>query len=168
MKPSATTYPSYYEKYVQLLPDEPINALLERQLREIDEVFSQVPDSKADYRYAKGKWSVKEVLGHLLDAERIFAYRALCIARGEHQSLPGFEEDDYVRNGFFGERNLDDLLVEFMYLRKSNLQLFYGLSEEALNRNGKANNLQVNCRAVFWIMAGHVQHHLQVIRERYL
>jgi hypothetical protein len=167
MKPSATTYPSYYEKYVQLLPDEPINALLERQLRELDEVFSAVPDNKADYVYATGKWSVKEVLGHLLDAERIFAYRALCIARGEQQSLSGFEEDDYVRNGFFGERSLNDLLVEFMYLRKSNLQLFYGLTEEALLRKGIANQLSVTCDALFWIMAGHVQHHLKVIRERY-
>ena len=127
-----------------------------------------VPDNKADYRYAEGKWSVKEVLGHMLDAERIFAYRALCIARGEQQSLPAFEEDEYVKNGFFSERSLDSLLVEFMYLRKSTVHLLSGLNEEALQRTGTANKLQVKAISVFWIMAGHVQHHLQVIRERYL
>ena len=168
MRPSAASYPVYYEPYIKLLPDEPILNQLEKQLREVDEVFSLIPDSKADYRYAEGKWSIKEVLGHMLDAERIFAYRALCIARGEQQSLPGFEENDYVKNGFFGEKTIDGLLTEFMYVRKSSVHLLNGLHEDALERKGIANKKEVTVTAIFWIMAGHVRHHLNVIKERYM
>jgi uncharacterized damage-inducible protein DinB len=130
--------------------------------------FLRLMRSKPTVFYAEGKWSMKEVLGHIIDTERIFAFRALCIARGESQALPGFDENEYVTNANFNHQSIDDLLLQLMYTRKSTLLLLRSLSEADLSKTGTANGKSVTANAIFWIIAGHLQHHLNVLTTRYL
>jgi hypothetical protein len=127
-----------------------------------------VPAEKEAWAYAEGKWTIREVVGHLIDGERVFGYRALCIARGETQNLPGFEQDDYLRTSPYNHIELEDLLSELRLVRLSNIAMFRNLDEEAWNRVGIANNSEVTVRALAFIMAGHLRHHMNVLRERYL
>ena len=122
----------------------------------------------ADHRYQPDKWSVKQVIGHVVDSERIFGYRALAIARGERKPLPGFEQDEYVTQGEFQRRSLPSLADEFDHVRRSNLALFESLSAEQWGRVGEANDVSISVRAIAWVLAGHAKHHVAVIRERYL
>lgn len=169
MKPGIGDYPLYYDRYVSLVSaSQPLFTQLEGQVREIDEFFSSVTEEETLFRYADGKWSMKEVLQHIIDTERVFAYRAMSIARGEQQSLPGFDENAYVQNCHADARPVDDILKEFLYLRKSTLHLLNGLSEDVLENKGVANSQPITCRSLFWIMAGHCTHHLQILRSRYL
>ncbi len=168
MKPLTTEYPAYYIPYVSLVENSSLEPTLEMQLRAIDEFFSQVTEEQANSSYDAGKWSMKEVLGHIIDGERIFSYRALCIARGESQALPGFDENEYVTNASFNLQSIDDLLLQLMYTRKSTLLLLRSLSEADLSKAGTANGKSVTVNAVFWIIAGHLQHHLNVLNARYL
>jgi len=168
MKPLTTEYPAYYTPYVSLVENSSLEPTLEMQLRAVDEMFSLVTEEQANSSYAAGKWSMKEVLGHIIDTERIFAFRALSIARGELQALPGFDENDYVTNASFNHQSIDDLLLQLMYTRKSTLLLLRSLSETDLNKAGTANGKSVTANAVFWIIAGHLQHHLNILTTRYL
>jgi uncharacterized damage-inducible protein DinB len=168
MKPLTTEYPAYYIPYVSLVENSSLEPTLEMQLRALDELFSQVTEEQANSSYAEGKWSMKEVLGHIIDTERIFAFRALCIARGESQALPGFDENEYVTNASFNHQSIDDLLLQLMYTRKSTLLLLRSLSEADLSKTGTANGKSVTANAIFWIIAGHLQHHLNVLNTRYL
>jgi uncharacterized damage-inducible protein DinB len=145
-----------------------ILAALEEQRHEILGLLGSLDAEAADFRYAPGKWSVKEVVGHLLDSERIFATRALCLARGEAQALPGFEQDDYVRRGDFDHRSLLSLVREFEAVRLATEALFENLSEEQWTRSGVANAARISVRAIAYIVVGHAAHHTAVIRERYL
>ncbi|MNI54055.1 DinB superfamily protein [compost metagenome] len=122
---------------------------------------------KADYAYAEGKWTLKEMLGHMIDTERVFAFRITCFARKEQQPLPGFDEDDYVLNAHFAERELEDLIEEFAALRKANLYLFKSLNEDDLNKKGIASGREINVRSILFIVGGHVIHHVGVLKERY-
>lgn len=167
-RPTENDYAPYYKDYVNYIEGDNIIKILRDQLSRTVKLVKSIPEEKGNYAYAKGKWSIKEVLGHITDSERIFAYRALCIARGEKKSLPGFEQDDYVRGGNFNNRTLMSLIDEFIQLRKSNIILFNSFTEDMLNKRGLANNNEVTVRAILFITAGHEVHHINILKEKYL
>jgi len=166
-RPEPTEYAPYYERYISLVPED-ADATLAGQPDEIRSLFTTVPEEKGSYAYAEGKWTVKELLSHLIDGERIFAYRALRISRGDQTPIEGFEQDDYIENSNANNRTFADLLDEFTFERKANLRLFSNISEEGSRRIGTASGNPVSARAIAYIMAGHVRHHIGVLKERYL
>lgn len=166
-RPEATEYADYYASYISKVPGNDVLGVLEAQRLQMQQLFMGRSERDGDFRYAPGKWTVKEVLGHVTDTERIFSYRALCIARGEKKSLPGFEQDDYVRDGAFGERKLADLAEEFGAVRSASITLFRSLNEAAWERRGVANQKEVTVRALAFITAGHQMHHRIILEERY-
>jgi hypothetical protein len=167
-RPEEGEYNPYYGKYIGLVPEGDIVKTLTRQLPETLAILESIPEDRAGYRYAEGKWSVKELLGHLTDAERLFVYRALCIARGDTQSLPGFEEDDYVRGASFDSLPLAKIIAEFETVRAATISFFDNLEDAAWKRRGTANGSGVSVRALAYILAGHERHHRQVLKDRYL
>jgi uncharacterized damage-inducible protein DinB len=167
MRPLAHEFPAYYEQYVDLITEDDVMPVLQRQRDELAAVCASLDDDKARYRYEDGKWSIKEVLGHLTDAERIFATRALCIARGEEQPLPGFDENTYVAMALFDERPLSSIVNEWLALRDANMLLFASFGADDRTRLGIANGKPITPYAIMWIVAGHTVHHLTVLRERY-
>jgi hypothetical protein len=167
-RPTPDEYAPYFGGYVGEVPPGDVLAILERQMVETQELLRGLPASRATHRYAPGKWSIKEVVGHLSDTERIFTYRALCFCRSDRAPLPGFEEDDYVAAAGFDARPLADLARELETVRGATLSLFRGLSDEALLRRGTANGREFTVRAIAYIIAGHERHHVRVLRERYL
>jgi hypothetical protein len=166
-RPEAGEYASYYEKYVSLVPGNDIVTTLEAQRLQTMQLFAARSERDGNFRYAPDKWTVKEVLGHVTDSERIFAYRALRIARGDQTPLSGFEQDDYVRTGGFGERSMASLAEEFAHVRSANVALFRHLDKEAWARRGTANKNEVTVRALAFIIAGHELHHRSILEERY-
>jgi uncharacterized damage-inducible protein DinB len=169
-KPLTTEYlqSPYHSRYIdKVANDNSIEALAQQQVDTLA-FFRSLTEEQLNYRYAEGKWSVKEILGHITDTERIMAYRALCIARGEQQALPGFEENDYVVTAHFDKRTITDLLREYTLVREANLALFRSFDETMLTRIGNASGRNISVRALLFIIAGHELHHLKVIRERYL
>ena len=165
--PQTSEYAPYYGKYVALVPDGDIVSILSRQLDRMDTMLFSIADDEATVAYAPGKWSVKQVLGHITDAERIFAYRALRIARGDKTPLPGFEQDDYVANADFNVLSLTELLQEYSAVRRATILLFRHLPAEAWTRAGTASNHEVSVRALAYIIAGHDEHHYRILCERY-
>jgi uncharacterized damage-inducible protein DinB len=157
----------YYHRYIEKVPGEDLTGQLTGQLRDIEKLFENVTDHDALARYAEGKWSVKEILGHLCDTERIFSYRLLRIARGDATGLPGYDENAYVPAGHFDERPLPMLLAEFRAVRHSTAALVEGLPAQAWERRGIANGQPISARALAYIIVGHVFHHLGVLHERY-
>ncbi len=166
-KPESSEYNPYYDKYISQVPEGDVLALLQTQNQETAQLLSKVPETRATFRYAPGKWSIKEVLGHLCDTERIMSYRALRVARADATPLPGFEQDDYVQAANFDSRALADLAHEFQLVRQATLTLFRAFDEAALLRIGTANNSPISARALVYIIAGHEKHHAQILRERY-
>jgi uncharacterized damage-inducible protein DinB len=166
--PETGHYNPYYETYIGKIKGQDPMQLLGRLVLDFKALLSEVPDDKEEFRYAPGKWSVKEVVGHMIDTERIMCMRALCIARGEKQSLPGFDENEYVKAANFDKRTLYDLSHEFGFVRESTIAFFKSLSDEELDRQGIANNNTVTPRALLYIIAGHHLHHAAVLKERYL
>lgn len=158
----------YYAKYVALVPPGDVLATLEAQLAETVAVLDAAGEERAGHRYAPGKWSVREVVGHLIDTERVFAYRAMCAARGESAGLPGFDENAYVAAADFDRRTLGSLLGEFTAVRRATLALFRHFDDPALARHVVANGAPVTARALAWITAGHELHHRRILQERYL
>ena len=167
-RPAETEYAPYYQGYVGQVNESDIMAVLRSEIDDLDVLLGRVPADKETYAYAEGKWTIREIVGHLIDGERVFGYRALCIARGEQQNLPGFEQDDYMRTAPYNHVDLEDLLSELRLVRLSNIAMFRTLDEEAWSRVGTANNNQVTVRALAFIMAGHLRHHMKVLQERYL
>ena len=167
-RPAADEYAAYYDRYISKVPEGDIVQQLRAQLSSTLALLESIPESRGDHRYADGKWTVKEVLAHVNDAERIFAYRALRIARGDTTPLPGFEQDDYVPASRADERTVHDLAEELGHIRRATLALFEHLDEEALSRRGTASNHPVTPRALAYIIAGHELHHVQILREKYL
>ena len=167
-RPEKTEYAPYYERYVSLVPDADIVATLGKQLEETLALIHGIPEARGDFRYAEGKWSVKELIGHVIDSERIFAYRALRFGRGDATPLSGFEQDDYVRGADFDKRTLSDLADEYEQVRRATISLFANLDESAWNRRGAANNNEVSVRGLAFIVAGHERHHVEILRTRYL
>jgi len=168
MRPSPGDYSTYYENYIKQIEGEDILKILNEQSKQTQDILNSFSVHKGNYKYADGKWTIKEVVGHLLDTERVFAYRALCIARGEKKSLPGFEQNDYVTEGNFNRRELFDLNYEFRLLRESNLLLFRSFTPEMLTKKGFANESSVTVLAILYIIAGHEKHHMNVLKERYM
>ena len=167
VRPQAGEYAPYYEKYISLVPGNDVLGAMEAQRLLMLQLFAAHSERDGNFRYAADKWMVKEVLGHVNDSERVFAYRALCIARGEQNQLPGFEQDDYVRTGKFGERTLASLGEEFAHIRNSSIALFRSLGKEAWQRRGTANKNEVTVRALAFIIAGHELHHRLILEDRY-
>jgi DinB superfamily len=166
-RPSDGDYVSFYAGYIKNVSDDAIKAFSD-QLHTTNVFFKSIPEDKIDYRYAEGKWSIKEIVGHLIDNERVMSYRALAISRNEKQSLPGFDENDYIRESNYSKRNYSDLVEELKKVRESNILMFKNFSEEILDRRGVANNSEVTVRAILFIIAGHELHHINIIKERYL
>ncbi|MDP9147391.1 MAG: DinB family protein [Acidobacteriota bacterium] len=166
-RPEAAEYANFYEKYIALVPGTDAVAALEAQRLHMVQALSVRSEREGNFRYGADKWSVKEIVGHLSDSERVFTYRAMRIARGDRTPLSGFEQDDYVRAGNFGERRLTDLAEEFAAVRSGSIALYRSLSEEAWMRRGVANNNEVSVRALAFITAGHELHHRQILEERY-
>lgn len=167
-KPEATEYLAYYGRYIALVADGDVVATLESQMRDTHAFLAAIPPAVATYRYAPGKWSVNEMLGHIIDSERIFSVRALRFARADAAPLPGFEQDDYVQNASFDSYPLAELIAELESVRRSTVLFFRHLSEEAWLRRGTANNAEVTVRALAYIIAGHELHHREILRTRYL
>lgn len=168
-KPQPGEYNDYYHKYIESLPAQTdILDFLQKQRQDVVQLFGRVSEPEADFAYEPGKWSIKELLGHMNDTERIMSYRALCIARGEQSALPGFDENVYVTNAYFKERTLSGLLAEHQIVREATLALFDTLPAPAISRIGNANGSPVSVAALAFIIAGHERHHLNILKERYL
>jgi len=167
-RPAPDEYAPYFAKYIEQVPEGDVLALLRRQVEETAALVGGLDDHQADYRYAAGKWSVKEVVGHVADTERIMVYRGLCFARGEAAALPGFDENEYVAHAKFGGRRLADLLAEFRAVRAATVAFFSGLDAEELLRRGTANARPYTVRALAYVVAGHERHHSTILAERYL
>ncbi len=166
-RPGPGEHVPYYGKYVALVPDGDVVETLRRQAVETAALLRAVPREREEFRYADGKWSVKEVVGHVCDGERVFSHRALRFGRGDETPLPGFDENVYVPAGRFGDRTLASLVEEFLAVREATVRLFDGLPDEAFARAGRANDQPVSVRALAWITAGHERHHVAILRERY-
>lgn len=166
-RPDASEYADYYANYISKVPGTKILDVLEAQRLQMLHLFAGRSERDGSFRYAPGKWTVKEVLGHVTDTERIFAYRALRFARGDQTPLPGFEQDDFVKNGGFAARTLADLVEEFGAVRSASIALFRSFNEEAWSRRGVANQKEVTVRALGFITAGHQIHHRMILEELY-
>ncbi len=167
-RPQASEYAPYYEKYVALVPDGELAETLEDQLKETKSLLGSLSEKEANFRYAEGKWSIKEVLGHISDQERVFGYRLLRIARGDQTPLAGFEHNEYVKMGNFSARPLAELLDEFTAVRQASIALLRSLDTAAWLRQGVANQQEISVRALAFILPGHARHHRQILQERYL
>jgi len=167
-RPSAEEYAPYYGKYVELVPGGDLLETMGHQLDDVWQFFATLPEAKGDHAYAPGKWTIRELLGHVIDTERIFAYRALRIARGDQTPLAGFDENSYAPESLASKRKLVDLAEELALVRRSNLALLKTLTPEVAARMGTASGHPVSVRAIAWIMTGHLLHHTLIVRERYL
>jgi hypothetical protein len=167
VRPKANEYAPFYAGYVARVPEDDILSVLARQKHEIADLAASLPAAKEGFRYAEGKWSVREVLGHLIDGERVFGYRAFCISRGEQAALPGFDENQYVAAARADAIPLRELVAELGAVRDANLAFLLRLGDDDWTRVGTASGKPVSVRALAWIMAGHPRHHLAVLRERY-
>lgn len=166
-RPASDEFLPYYAQYIGLVGDGDILALLESTNRETIALLRGFSDAQGKFRYAPGKWSINEIVGHLIDAERLFSARALRFAREDATPVPGFEQDDYVKAANFDDYALSELASEFEAVRRSTCFLYRHMSEEATARRGTANNAQVTVRALAYITAGHELHHRGIIAEKY-
>ena len=167
-KPNESEYHPYYLRYIELVPDGYILDILEYQLLTLVEIFSTINEKKALFRYEQNKWSIKELLGHLVDTERVFLYRALCISRKDDKVLPGFDQNSYVQNAYFDQQPLNDLLEQFEITRTGFIKFLKSLKPEQWNHIGNSNGKKISVRSIAYITAGHVIHHLGVLKDRYL
>jgi len=167
-RPPSSEHLAYYSRYIDLVPEGDILDVLGAQMGTTSDMLRAIPEARGDFRYAPEKWSVKEVIGHVMDAERIFAYRALRFARADRTPLPGFEQDPYIGPGAFGRRRLTELAEELQIVRTASLALFASLPDEAWPRSGIANGAEMSVRAVAYAIAGHELHHRSILQTRYL
>jgi hypothetical protein len=166
-RPQADEFAPYYATYINTVSENVLGEL-EHQVTSFPKFLKLISDEKAYYAYAEAKWTVKEVVGHMIDTERIMAYRALRIARNDKTPLASFEENDYVANAAFNDRSLQSLSEEFAALRAANVYFFKSLMDEEYDRKGTASDKTVSVRALLYIIVGHVNHHWRIIEERYL
>ena len=166
-RPEPGEYDPYYDRYISLVAGSDILATLDAQRRQTMTLLCGRDEDDGDFRYAPDKWTAKQVLGHLCDTERIFAYRALRIARGDQTPMAGFEQDDYVRNGPFTQLPLSEIIEDYIAVRRATLTLLRNLDEPAWTRRGVANKNEVTVRALAYIIAGHELHHRQILEEKY-
>ncbi|PRZ23469.1 DinB family protein [Flavobacterium granuli] len=161
-------YAPYYKGYIQVLENVDLIEELEICLHDFIKFVQNIPMDKFDFRYAEGKWTIKDIIQHLIDAERVFSYRALRISRNDKTPLPGFEENDYVDHANANNRSLQELLTEMAVVRQATLSLFKSFSEEQLKKIGIASNNEVSVRAIGFIIIGHQKHHQKIFQQRYL
>ncbi len=166
-RPAQSEYAPFYSGYIESVPDGDVIRYLSAQLADVEGLLGHLPDEQANARYAPDKWSVKEVLDHMSDTERVLSYRLLRAARGDATPLAGFDQDDYVRAAQSGRRTIGDLLNEFRTVRASTLSLVTGMNQAAWDQSCVVNNATVSSRALVYIIAGHSAHHTRVLRERY-
>ncbi|MCS7459018.1 DinB family protein [Paenibacillus doosanensis] len=166
-RPDSREYAPYYDTYIRLVPEGGLSDILKEQLQTTLALLQPLTEEQAGYRYESDKWSIKEVIGHISDNERIMAYRLLRIARGDTGTLAGYDQEPFVRESFFDRRSLTDLLEDLTAVRQATLTLLRGLTEEAWSRQGVANNSVLSVRALACIIAGHELHHRSVLQERY-
>jgi hypothetical protein len=167
-RPSIEEYFPYHEQYIGLVGEGDVTALLAEQLASTTELLSDIPEAQADYRYAEGKWTLKEVIGHISDNERVMAYRLLRAARGDRTPLAGYDQDEFMSGASFQSWSLAQIIEDYISVRKSTLALLRGLTDEAWLRIGVSNGGDVSVRAIAYIIAGHELHHLKIIHEKYL
>lgn len=167
-KPFPDEYPGHYTHYIDLVPEGNILEIFEKQSSITHEFLSSIPEELGDHTYAFGKWSIKDIVGHLVDTERIFSSRALRIARRDKQSLPGFEQDDYVKNANFFKRTLKDLVDERLFLRAANMKMFRSFDKLTFMEKGIANDNEITVRAIVYLLTGHEIYHLNFIKDNYL
>src|SRR5258706_4669502 len=167
-RPSENEYVPYYAQYIRRVPDGDVFELLSEQPNTLRALLSKLTPEQENFRHGPAEWSIKEVVGHLNDGERIFAYRALRFSRNDLVPLPGFDQDIYIPTSNYSERTLSDILEEFELLRGANVLAFNHISAEASQRCGTANDAPVSVRALIYIMAGHVEHHMESLKVDYL
>jgi len=165
--PKEGEYPEFYKPYIKALDNDDLLENLEQVHQASQSLFGSYPENKWDYRYAEGKWNVKEILGHLIDAERIFSTRAMRFARNDQTPLPGFEQNDYVPESNVAHRTVPDLLQELTWLRKANIRMFENFTPEMLERRGVASGWPISVMALGFVIAGHERHHQGIFQERY-
>ena len=161
-------FAEYFNRYINLVDDEEILIVLEKNNNNLRELFDLLVESQGEYRYAEDKWSIKELLVHLIDAERIFCYRALSFARNDSTDLPGFDHDEYVKYSDANNRTLNDIAKEFEAVRRSTIALYKNFSTEILNASGTANGNKLTVTAIGYIIVGHATHHINILEEKYL
>lgn len=167
-RPDSSEYANYYGGYVGLITEPDILTVFRQQADEMLALIDRLPEDKGDFAYADGKWKVKELLGHIVDAERIFAYRMHRFSHGDAQPLTGFDQDIYINNGRYAERDIESLLKEFVFQRHANILMMDAFRESDWDLKGTASDTEVTVRALAFIMAGHVRHHINILNERYL
>ena len=167
-RPEKTEYSEFNADYVESVEETDIVSAMQKQLTDIENLFSSVSEEKENFAYASGKWTIKELLGHLIDGERVFSYRALRISRNDQTPLPGFDQDLFMENADFSRMKLADLIKEFSNLRRANIIFFQNLTEEKWSRTGTASDYPVSVRAIAYIIVGHVRHHENILKEKYL
>jgi hypothetical protein len=167
-RPGEHEFASFYAGYVSLVPETDVMHVLEQQAEEVRRQTRAFIPAREQFRYAEGKWSVREIMGHVNDAERVFGFRAFCFSRGDRNALPSFDQDDYVARGRFDRDTLADLVEAFAKLRETNLMFLRRLDDDEWRRQGTASGSPVSVRALAYIMAGHVRHHLQILSTRYV
>lgn len=168
IKSSTTTYPQNFQKYIDQVKEDDLSTALKNQMPAAEIFLQSISEELSKRKYAEGKWSIKEVLQHLIDAERVFAYRALCFARKDDHTLPSFDETEYAANANANERSWLDLVGEFVAVRKSTEYLYNSFTPETLELVGKASDYTISVSEIGFVIAGHVNHHLRIIQERYL
>lgn len=166
-RPHVNEYDPYYAAYIDRVQEADVLVALRQQQAESEATLMSLSDEAASFRYAADKWSVKEVVGHLCDTERVFVYRALCIARGEDQPLPGMDQDVYVAGAKFDLRTIDSLAEELAAIRSATIALFDNLDQPGWKRSGIANEVSISVRAIAFIIAGHESHHMWILSEKY-
>jgi uncharacterized damage-inducible protein DinB len=167
-KPFLGAHPVYFDRYINLVEEDDLPAAFKNQLPIISTLLNSISEEKSMHAYAPGKWTIKELLLHITDTERIFAFRSLCFARGEKQSIPGFDEDTYTANSNANARGWADLVNEFLLVRQTTEILFGSLTTEALLNEGTANNNPATALSFGFTAVGHVYHHKKILEERYL
>ncbi len=168
MFPDLSRVGNWYHGYIKMVPEDNLTAAFSNKDNNLIAFLDSIPESKHDYRYAEGKWTIKEVLQHIIDAERVFAYRALRFARKDQTPLPGFDENLFADNSKASTRKWDDLMEEFKYVRRSSEIFFNSLDEDQLEANGISSNSPIYVRALGYILIGHPLHHQKILKERYL
>lgn len=167
-RPNATEYGNFYQKYIDRTTDSDAAELLQNSVEPLGTFLKSIPESKGNYAYDTGKWTLKQLVQHCIDTERIMCYRALCVARGDQQSLPGFDENIYADSATAALRTLEDLTEEFLLIRMGTVALFKSFDDAALSRIGTANHFPITANALAFIIVGHMWHHKAIIEERYL
>ena len=167
-RPGKNEFAGFYTNYIQSVPEGDLIEIMRDNMEKSLELLWSISEEKSQFRYAENKWSVRELLGHVIDAERVFSYRALRISRNDQTNLSGFDENVYIGNSNYHNRNMSSIISEYEHLRKSNIIMFSGLNEDMWEFLGSANNANVSVRALGCILIGHENHHIKILKERYL